>query len=121
VQEQPVVSALQAVLPARLLRAAPGHSGGAFGAAWERSGARLATAGADRTVKLWDAEGHHVITLQARAKSLGFMGAWCLQFSLQAPRFKRYQQREHHRAAGCTACAEAGGSVLYSGACCSAA
>ena len=58
------MSALQAVLPSRLLRASPGHSGGAFGAAWERSGARLATAGADRTVKLWDSEGHHVITLQ---------------------------------------------------------
>ena len=52
------------MLPARLLRSSPGHRNGAFGAAWERSGARLATAGADHTVKLWDAEGHHVITLQ---------------------------------------------------------
>lgn len=59
-----MVSALQAVLPSRLLRTTPGHGGGAFGAAWERSGARLATAGADRTVKLWDAEGHHLTTLQ---------------------------------------------------------
>jgi WD40 repeat protein len=85
-QEPPVVSALQAVLPARLLRAAPGHGGGAFGAAWERSGARLATAGADRTVKLWDAEGHHVITLQAWAQSLGLMGIRRLLSYLQAPR-----------------------------------
>ena len=69
------MSALQAVLPSRLLRASPGHSGGAFGAAWERSGARLATAGADRTVKLWDAEGHHVITLQVPTlQTLEFVG-----------------------------------------------
>jgi WD40 repeat protein len=107
-----VVSALQAVLPARLLRASPGHSGGAFGAAWERSGARLATAGADRTVKLWDAEGHHVITLQVRV--LGACNPLC-----RLPDLQGCHQREHHRAAGCTACADAGGSVLYSVACCS--
>lgn len=71
-QEAPVVSALQAVLPSRLLRSSPGHGGGAYNAAWDRSGARLATAGADRTVKLWDAEGHHLTTLQVRG--LGFRG-----------------------------------------------
>lgn len=62
--EPPVISAMAAEVPTRLARTMAGHSGGeAFGCAWDRSGSRLATAGADKTVRLWDAEGHQINSL----------------------------------------------------------
>lgn len=69
--EAPVVSAMAAEVPTRLARTMAGHRGEAFGCAWERSGSRLATAGADKTVRLWDAEGHQISCLHVRC----FLGA----------------------------------------------
>jgi len=46
------------------------HTGGCFGLAWDRGGKRLASAGADKTVKLWDSTGNHLITLHVRQMPL---------------------------------------------------
>lgn len=65
-----MVSAMAAEVPTRLARTVAGHRGEAFGCAWDRSGNRLATAGADNTVRLWDAEGHQMKPLHV-SRSLG--------------------------------------------------
>ena len=62
------MTALEAVVPTALLRTKVAHTGGCFGLAWDRGGKRLASAGADKTVKLWDSSGNHLITLHVRAR-----------------------------------------------------
>ena len=62
------VTALEAVVPASLLRTKAAHTGGCFGLAWDRGGKRLASAGADKTVKLWDSSGNQLITLHVRCR-----------------------------------------------------
>ena len=44
------------------------HTGGCFGLAWDRGGTRLASAGADKTVKLWDSAGNQLTTLHVRSE-----------------------------------------------------
>lgn len=41
-------------LPGSVLRSVPSHDGGCFGLAFDRLGSKLASCGADRTVKIWD-------------------------------------------------------------------
>ncbi len=79
------MSALQAVLPTRLEKTVAGHAGGAFGLAWERSGGRLASAGADNTVKLWDSGGHHLITLQVSERPTSRPGVLTAAEARSAP------------------------------------
>lgn len=50
-------------MPTELMRSLPAHTGGCFALAFDRGGTRLATCGADKTVKLWDSSGHHINTL----------------------------------------------------------
>ena len=57
-----------------LLQAA--HTGGCFGLAWDRGGKRLASAGADKSVKVWDSAGNHLMTLHVRPAPVSVCGSF---------------------------------------------
>lgn len=63
IEQLPAITALKAIVPIELMRTLPAHTGGCFALAFDRGGTRLATCGADKTVKLWDSSGHHTNTL----------------------------------------------------------
>jgi WD40 repeat protein len=67
----PVAVAPRSVVPTELQLSVPAHDGGAFALAFNRAGTRMASSGADKTVKVWDPNtGQLINTLQVRLGSL---------------------------------------------------
>ncbi|KAK9845276.1 hypothetical protein WJX81_001992 [Elliptochloris bilobata] len=54
-REAPQALAVASVVPSEALRTVAAHDGGCFALAFERSGGRMASGGADKVVRVWDA------------------------------------------------------------------
>ncbi|KAK9903907.1 hypothetical protein WJX75_000087 [Coccomyxa subellipsoidea] len=77
--------AIESLIPDVPLRSVPSHDGGCYTLAFDRSGQRMASGGADKVVRLWDAcSGHQTGTLLGMTESVTEVAFTCDQKHLLA-------------------------------------